>query len=64
MRRLALWAAFVVATAAAVVFSINAMIIAVSSEQARLESLAPRTPSAFKVHETVTLGRNGFTAAP
>jgi hypothetical protein len=64
MKRLALWTALLVATAAAVLFTVNAALTAVAIEQARLESIAPTSRSTFKVHETVTLGRNGFAAAP
>ncbi|GIW08929.1 MAG: hypothetical protein KatS3mg060_3734 [Dehalococcoidia bacterium] len=64
MRRLFLWAGLVLAVLAAVFFSGGAMMLEIADHRARIEAVAPQATSTFKVHETVTLGRNGFAAAP
>lgn len=64
MKRLGLWVVLVIALLAMVGFTGAAMMIEIASEQARIEAVAPRAASTFKVHETVTLGRTGFVSAP
>jgi hypothetical protein len=64
MRRLALWIGLVLAVLATIGFTASALALEISREQARLESIAPAGPSTVKVHETVTLGRNGFAQTP